>query len=314
MLPYTEKDGIGCGEVERKDFKKYFRKRMIELKESKPFVASLTLLSAVCVIAAGTYAFTSYTEWVKNHFQSNGSALDVRIVEVFDEEVVVPNVDITKEVKVKNTSSFKGLIRVKLDESFLPFELDMTDQTGNANLKTTTVSTNTIERDDLDTWKVNYSYDSGLTDTNKNELYYIATNPSDTVSLTDVIQQPVGYQLVGTKDSAKRNDFISNIITINFNDTNVFSTAPTSSTTGDYWLYDNTTGYFYYSRVLDGNEMTDTSLITGLTAASQISNAYKGALYKLNVTAEGVYANEGGLTSWVTSGDVFNMLITQLDN
>lgn len=306
MLAYKEKDGIGCGEVERKDFKKYFKKRLLELKESKPFVASLTLISAVCVIAAGTYAFTSYTEWVKNHFQSNGSALDVRIVEEFDEETVVPNVVVKKEVKVRNTSSHAGLIRVKLDESFLSFAVDVTDKTGNANLATTDKSGTAIDRAKTSTWKVGNTYDSNLKDSAGNKLYYTATNPSDSVSLDDVTNQAVG-------NPTDRNAFLSDLITIDFN-SSVYFSNPTTIPSNDYWLYDATTGYFYYSKALSGDEMTDTSLINQLTAASEISNEYKGALYKLNVTAEGVYANEGGLTSWVTSGDVFNMLLSQIEN
>lgn len=280
----------------------------MELKESKPFVASVTLVSAVCVIAVGTYAFTSYTEWVKNHFQSNGSALDVRIVEVFEEETIKPNVTIQKEVKVRNTSSHAGFIRVKLDESFLPFKIDITDQTGNANLLTTDTAGSEIKREDTATWKVDGTYDSGLTNSSGKKLYYEATNPSDTVTLAEVTNQPVEFQ---SGDEPKRGAVLSDIITIDFGTNSVFYTAP-SAPTGDYWLYEN--GYFYYSRPLLGDEMTDTSLINQLVAASELSNVYKGALYKLNVTAEGVYANEGGLVSWVSGGPVYNMLITQIIN
>lgn len=305
--------------MERKDFKKYFKKRVMELKDSKPFVASLTLISAVLVIAAGTYAFTSYTEWVKNHFQSNGSALDVRIVEEFEEKTLSPNIQVTKDVKVRNTSSHKGLIRVKLDESFVSFEIARDDQTedpttellGSANLATTTTVGTSIDRGDTGTWKVGNTYDSGLTDKTNNKLYYTATDPSDTVTLSEVTNQPVKFK---TGKAVDRSAFLSDLIAITF-DSNVLSDADPVPSTGEFWMYDATTGYFYYSKALSGDEMTETSLINKLTAASEISNEYKGALYKLNVTTEGVYANEGGLSSWnIQAGPVYNMLLTQLEN
>lgn len=87
-------------------------------KNRKKKVALISALLALFAILAGTFAWTSYTEWVKNHMQSRGYEEGrVTIVEEFPEDQLI-DVDgtLTKKVNVANTSSADSFIRISFEE------------------------------------------------------------------------------------------------------------------------------------------------------------------------------------------------------
>lgn len=86
-------------------------------KSNKKKIGVLTSLFALFLILAGTFAWQSYTEWVKNHMQSRGyEEGKVTIVENFKPKPIDENPTITKDVKVVNTSSSDSFVRISLEE------------------------------------------------------------------------------------------------------------------------------------------------------------------------------------------------------
>ncbi|MHC5375423.1 hypothetical protein ACYSNU_16765 [Enterococcus sp. LJL120] len=89
-------------------------------KNGKKKTAIVASSVALLTVLAGTFAWQSYTEWVKNHLQSRGYEEGrVTIVEKFDPETPIDeavNGEITKEVSVVNTSSTDAFIRVSFEE------------------------------------------------------------------------------------------------------------------------------------------------------------------------------------------------------
>lgn len=81
----------------------------------------LSILAALILILAlsGTYAWKSYTDWVRNHMQSLGfDSGKVTIVEDFggDKTPVVPGGTIKKKVDVINSTPVNSFVRVSLEE------------------------------------------------------------------------------------------------------------------------------------------------------------------------------------------------------
>ncbi|MGX4686993.1 hypothetical protein JNUCC83_08830 [Vagococcus sp. JNUCC 83] len=86
-------------------------------KSKKKRIAATTGLLAVLALFAGTFAWQSYTEWVKNHMQSRGyEEGKVTIVENFKPLPIDENPTITKDVKVINTSSSDSFVRISFEE------------------------------------------------------------------------------------------------------------------------------------------------------------------------------------------------------
>lgn len=81
----------------------------------------LVLLSVFVLVfaLAGTFAWTSYTDWVRNHLQSLGfNDGKVTIIEEFNPEdkPVLPGTEIQKTVNVINTSPVASFVRVSFEE------------------------------------------------------------------------------------------------------------------------------------------------------------------------------------------------------
>lgn len=88
-------------------------------KNNKKKVAVASVLLALFAILAGTFAWTSYTEWVKNHMQSKGFEEGrVTVVEEFDgdKKPIDENPIITKKVSVVNSSSADAFVRISFEE------------------------------------------------------------------------------------------------------------------------------------------------------------------------------------------------------
>lgn len=84
-------------------------------KKNKKKAGVVLTGAALLAIIAGTFAWTSYTEWVKNHMQSSGiEEGKVSIVEIFPDPIIKP--DMTKKVSISNASSVDVFVRVSFEE------------------------------------------------------------------------------------------------------------------------------------------------------------------------------------------------------
>lgn len=82
--------------------------------KKKKAIIALSAAAGLALIA-GTFAWTSYNEWVKNHMQSNGiEEGKVSIVEVWPTPEISPTM--TKKVSVANASNVDVFIRVSFEE------------------------------------------------------------------------------------------------------------------------------------------------------------------------------------------------------
>lgn len=246
---------------------------------------SLSLIVTICVAASllgGTYAWYTSTDSKDNLFK--GGSLAAEISEVFTpNDKWQPGEQTTKSVRVQNTGKTKGFIRLSLYEYLLAFQLDMSPQNGHGNLKTVSLEHSpVVDSNDPDTWAEaagnQGTYSVG------GDTYLVA----DTAIVPNVLAGTDMY-----KPSTDRTGNGLTNITLNFAE-NVFTTMPATSTV-PFWLYQN--GYFYYSELLEPGAFTD-PLLDNVTLSENVSNAYKGALYKLRVLMDGHDATVSVFDEW----------------
>lgn len=83
-------------------------------EKKKKAIIALSVAAAFALIA-GTFAWTSYSQWVKNHMQSNGiEEGQVSIVEVWPTPEISPTM--VKKVSIANASNVDVFVRVSLEE------------------------------------------------------------------------------------------------------------------------------------------------------------------------------------------------------
>lgn len=242
----------------------------------------VTLLAFIALFSfVGTFAWFTSSDKVENKFESGKLIAEI-------EEIFIPNEEwkpgerTEKEIRVKNTGDIPALVRVSLYEFILRFEVDVTDVTGNANLKTVNQPQNPIvDRGDVDTWK---KAADGKGTYKQNNLYYVASeawmsNPKERKDMVDY--------------NKKRDTAPYKYISLNFTDK--LKTAVDVNATSDYWLYSN--GYFYYSRPLKPGESSQ-ELLQSLTLSDAIPNKYKGSLYKMEVYMDAHDVTEPVIGTW----------------
>lgn len=86
-------------------------------QDKKKKVAVILSVLALLTLIMGTFAWTSYTEWVKNHMQSKGFEDGrVSIVEEFPDTEIGVGGTLTKKVNVTNSTSTDALVRLSFEE------------------------------------------------------------------------------------------------------------------------------------------------------------------------------------------------------
>lgn len=86
-------------------------------KGQKKKVLSILAGLILILMLAGTYAWKSYTDWVRNHMQSLGfDSGKVTIVEKFKPTPVLPGEKMVKEVDVLNSTPVNAFVRVSFEE------------------------------------------------------------------------------------------------------------------------------------------------------------------------------------------------------
>lgn len=86
-------------------------------QKKKKKVALLVASLAAFFLIAGTFAWTSYTIWKKNHMQSKGFQTgEVSIVESFPNPEITPGGEIKKDILINNASDNDIFVRVSFEE------------------------------------------------------------------------------------------------------------------------------------------------------------------------------------------------------
>ncbi|MBP1044239.1 hypothetical protein I6N95_24830 [Vagococcus sp. BWB3-3] len=85
-------------------------------QKKKKAIVTLSALALVSLLA-GTFAWTSYTEWKQNHMQSRGFETgEVTISEKFPDKEVKPGGTLDKDINVVNSSDSNVFVRISFEE------------------------------------------------------------------------------------------------------------------------------------------------------------------------------------------------------
>ncbi|MBO1308553.1 hypothetical protein JZO70_20430 [Enterococcus sp. 669A] len=255
--------------------------------KSKLLFACFSLVLSLLLVLGSTYAWVTKADERVNRSPKNKTIVSARIEEDFHTVTRwAPGTTRIKAVRVKNDGTTKAIVRLSFKEFFVGFDVDITDNhrlddtivNGNGNLKVHELDDATdtlIKVDDVSTWEVGNKYQEDastfyLADTVfKNETYKYSNRPNNVLA---------SFQL-------------------DFHPTKFFDQLPTNET--NYWFYHN--GYFYYSEILEPNEVTE-DLLKSVTLSPAYANEYKGALYKLVPEMDAHDISESVLTDWSIKG------------
>lgn len=269
------------------------RKKKRAKINTKLLIAICTFLFSGLMVLGSTYAWFVSEDSEVNHFV--GARLSAKIIEEFEPELEwQPGLTTKKVIQVKNTGTIPAFIRMSLYEYLLLFEIDILDQSGNGNLAKATQEI------------------QPKVDEKKTETWEAAANAGGTYFYG-------GQQLIAKKA------IVPNVLTgsemYKFNDTNrektdlrwfrlafpdnIYTVAPTKETK-EYWLYKE--GYFYYSELLQPNELS-TPVLKSVQLAPDAPNKLKGALYQLNPMMDAHDGTKELLSSWNIGnvGDLYDM-------
>lgn len=234
------------------------------------------------MVLGSTYAWFTSKDEKENKFV--GTRLAAEIEEDFEANYQwQPGLTTQKVVQVKNTGSVPALIRVAFYEYLLLFEIDVSDQTGNGNLKLSASEvTPSVESKKIETWEPaaqaggTYKYD---------EKFYIAKEAI-------VPDRSTGTEMFKFQDAGRESGsfkwFDLDI------PGHVYTTTPPAGTT-NYWLYSD--GYFYYSELVDPGQSTE-PVLNSVSLNASAPNKYKGALYQINPVMDAHDATDVVLDTW----------------
>lgn len=245
----------------------------------------------------GVYAWFTASDTHTNSFK--GTQLIAEIDEVFmPNNNWQPGETTTKEVRIKNTGESSAFVRVSLYEFFLNLQIDVTDQTGNGNLKTSEkIIKPTVDEENIDTWKPAAEGHGTYT---KGKTNYIADRA--------LVSDPKGKIGMYEYNSPEREKSVLRYLTLNFSES-LKETSP--SKPSKKWVYEN--GYFYYLIPLQPGEESE-PLLKSIALSDSIPNKYKGSLYKLKVYMDAHDQTLPLVDSWKLdkNGAVYPLIHNQL--
>lgn len=255
------------------------------LKENKPLFAAFGTGFVLVLVIGSTFAWSSYSSWVKNHMQSEVGTLDVKIIEEFEQDSVFEQgKKITKKVDVKNISKNPAIVRVQFEESTATFKVD--DSTGMLQKKKKESSDKVATTSDVNSWEKDNIYQGKL----EKEKFYV------------IGDSKINYQYKFQETDTRPN--LLKPFSLVFS--NRVKAVPDVTSTEPYWLYDD--GFFYYSKVLEGGTQSGVSVLEAVNVLKEnLVNPSKNKLYKIDVSAYGVRANSDSLAKWAPSQSVVQM-------
>lgn len=264
---------------------------------TKPIVLGASLLAVVGVGLGITYAWFTASDKVANAFE--GTQLVAEIDEVFiPNEQFKPGEKTTKEIRVHNTGETPAFVRLSLYEFFLSLQIDVTDQIGNANLKTVKQEVEpTVDQKNTDTWAPAATAHGTL---EQKRINYVA----DKAIISDPKKKIGMYEYA----SSARKQTPLKFLTLNFSSA-FKSKAP--SVVAKNWIYEN--GYFYYLVPLQPGAESE-PLMDSVSLSDATPNKYKGALYTLKVYMDAHDQTKPLADDWnlEKAGAVYSLLNPQL--
>ena len=255
---------------------------------SKGLFACFSIVLSLLLIIGSTYAWLTDDDQRINRTEANRKELSARIDEDFDQVFHwAPGTTKTKGVRVTNNGEVPAIVRLSLEESFLKFKTDVTDNhVGDRNKNGNLVKypdpiaeANQVKLKDTSTWQVDNYYEVSANVFHKVEA---VTLGSDYVFRDTTRQMPL------------------EAIQLNF-PAHIYNSSGAASGQTDYWYYEK--GYFYYSEVLAPGESTS-DLLESLTLNPAYTNEFKGAVYKLVPKMDAHDITRSLLSDWnIDSGD-----------
>ncbi|MBP1042823.1 hypothetical protein I6N95_17540 [Vagococcus sp. BWB3-3] len=245
---------------------------------------SVSILSFFLVIKA-TYAWDTYSTSKENKI--GNTAFSVKLKEQFTpNNQWEPGRATVKKVYVLNDGNIPAFVRLRAEEFLLLFEMEietsaLSEGSGNVLSKWPVTPTATIERNQVNTWKVNHYYDKQ----NSGVFYKGEKTIPSSLSID-------GKGLVYEWGEAQRQTTDLAFIDLKFGDV----AGDDSSFTSNYWRYGND-GYFYYSERLEPGKETS-YFLTETFLSPSTPNRIKESLYKLNILMGGDQALKETLSEW----------------
>ncbi|MDF9824914.1 alternate signal-mediated exported protein [Breznakia sp. PF5-3] len=290
---------------------------MNENKKSKKSKITLGagVLALVLVLSSTFLWFTAKDE-IENIF--NFDVFDVVITEKFNPEPVVPGTEINKEVGVQNKGNADAAVRVKIKKELILMELD---QAGNIEIgynTSTTLGKDQIivkmsDREIADLKASGYNdvtasvgapskvlvferKQSDLNGTGGEKVEYFAYLNDGTNRLVqyDPVAKTFKYAYYVQDTTNAKLGFHGKTTTPDADFAHAGITLKFASTASTDWSLDPNTGWYYYTKLLAGNETT-TSLLEKVEFASSLGNEYKGAIFKVTPMLEAIQADQSAL-------------------
>ena len=251
---------------------------------SKGLFACFSIVLSFLLIVGSTYAWITSADERINRTDANQRRVSAIVEEDFSEVYRwAPGTTKEKNIRVRNTGDIPTMVRISLKEFLVIFETvvndNHADRDGNGNLKIYgTPSTTAIDIQDTSTWAAGNTYGISAS------KYYKA-NSSTLRNQTYRYNAPRNAALAGFE--------------LDFQAGKVFdSVNPPASGATEYWYYEG--GYFYYSEVLQPEEVTP-NLLDSISLSEEYANQYKGALYKLVPEMEAHDLTRELFTDWSIS-------------
>ncbi|MBP1040239.1 hypothetical protein I6N95_04350 [Vagococcus sp. BWB3-3] len=264
--------------------KKRSRSKSKQKRTLKKGFMIFSIIYSLVIVIGSTYAWVTMADERINRVETNHVAIKVEGDQ--SNTVISPGTVAEKDITVRNISSSAGFVRVSLEEALLTFEIDVTDQMGNGNVKVyPTVAASEIKLKDLSTWV------SGNTYKKANNQFFKAD---------------LSLQQAYDHEDPARNTTLFQYVELAFPE--VFTSIQGGT---DYWLYED--GYFYYSEFLKPNQQAEI-LVKSIKGSQATPNIFKQTFYGLEVQAEGYSLTETSLELMgLTSSDLaYQMLMSRL--
>lgn len=279
--------------------KKPSKKQRVKVN-TKWIIAVSTFLFSGLMVLGSTYAWFVSEDSELNHFV--GSRLSAEIIEEFEPNFEwQPGLATKKVIQVKNTGNIPAFVRISLYEYLLTFKIDITDQTGNGNLAIASQEVlPTVDQKNTASWQPAVNVGGTY-------LYEGQHLIAEKAIVPNVL---TGTEMYKFKESAREKTDLR-WFQLNFPD-NVYDVAPAKGTK-NYWFYQD--GYFYYSELLEPNEIS-APVMNSVHLSPSAPNRFKGSLYQLNPMMDAHDTTKGLLSSWNigNSGDLYNMYHGRLND
>lgn len=295
-------------------------------KSNKKKAMVVTVFILILMLLLGTFLWFTATDSITNIFKMD--TFDVVLTEKFVNEPVTPGAEIDKEVAVKNNGGSAVAVRIMINETIHPVEVDgsgkpiidyqeqrITDDPTRINV---TISDKQIE-DYIDSGYEEVTsgvptgiklyqrdeYDINKNGTRKEYFAYADDGTNQLVKYTpaaspDPEKYEYAYYMQGTPIDGVHGmtgeDLDHTYITLQL-------------TNSALWTLDATNGWYYYNKLLPGDEATEI-LIEKVLFAENMDNSYKGSIYTVTPKMEAIQGVDlAGDEGWnvdinETTGDV----------